>query len=668
MNILLLTTLKIQILLFSVASISFIGKKINKVYLSPMNMLKGLSSLYGKFTLSFYIISVMLALSILSLLYAHERSEHHTQLRQLTSSLILKIDEISIYGKALNHNNIEQRVEYSQKIDEFRKEFDLLLENKLEKIFKKNDSTQTTIFLNTLNQEEQLLYFSHDIWNRIRKNADYIQYNEITYDSVYTELELQRKWETDSLIKFLPLVNDISKNVLTKEAKIALSNIDVLSRSLKSKLWELRKLHHERQINSFSIFSTALVIILFINLLVIFILYKVISNQTFKPLLQIKDDLNFNLKNKRFSKLNYQSNDELGEITESINFLLTDNKKAQDYINKLDLDKIENAEILINMDNSSPLQLSLVNMHDQLRTIAIKENQRNWIVEGQTIFSGLLSKHNSDFETLCDEIIKKLVQYTEGLQGGLFVLNRNTNTLKMASCYAFDRKKFVNNTIEKGDGIVGQVWQEQKSVFITDLPEDHMVIKSGLGSQAPKCLLVVPLIENGVFYGIIELASFKIFEQFKIDFVEKIAENIATTLAGVETTKQTQLLLSESQELTLKMKEQEEEMLQNLEELQATQEEMRRREILKDKELLEIQQQTNKKIKNSKEKEKELKDTILKLQEELEKSITDNSAIRKLKTTIEEMEAEHKLKIKDLEETIRIKEMKVDKMRKKLDN
>ena len=183
-----------------------------------------------------------------------------------------------------------------------------------------------------------------------------------------------------------------------------------------------------------------------------------------------------------------------------------------------------------------------------------------------------------------------------------------------------------------------------------------------------KCLLVVPLIENGIFYGIIELASFKIFEQFKIDFVEKIAENIATTLAGVETTKQTQLLLSESQDLTLKMKEQEEEMLQNLEELQATQEEMRRREMLKDKELLEVQQQSNNKLKNAQEKEKELKETIAKLKEELEKSITDNSVIRKLKATIEDLKSEHELKIKDLEETIRIKEMKVEKMRKRLDS
>lgn len=633
-----------------------------------MNRFKALTSLYGKFTLSFFVISAMLASSILILLYAHERSEHHTQLRQLTSGLILKVDEINIFGRNFNYNNIEQRVQYSQAIDDFRKDFDILVGNQLEAIFKKNDSTETNIFLSRLTQEEQLLYFSHDIWNRIRKNADYIQYNEITYDSVYTQLELQRKWETDSLIKFLPLVNDFSKKALTKDAKIALSNIKVLCKSLKNKLWELRELHNARQKSSFSTFNSILVAVLFIDLLLIFLIYKYLSNQTFKPIKNIKEELAFNIKNNRFSKLEYNEENEIGQITNYINFLILDNKNAQNYIKKLDLDKIEEAEILIDDTDSSPLRKSLVEMHDQLRTIAIKENQRNWIVEGQAIFSDVLSRYSSDFQTLCDEIIKKLVQYTNSLQGGLFVLNRIEDTLEMASCYAYDRKKFISNKIELGDGIVGQVWQEKKSVFITELPQDHMVIKSGLGSQAPNCLLVVPLIENNVFYGVIEIASFKILEQYKIDFIEKIAENIATTLAGVETTKRTQLLLSESQELTQKMKEQEEEMLQNLEELQATQEEMRRREMLKDKELLQFQEKSNLKLKEAGETEKLLSSEIAKLKEELKNSITDNSEIRKLKAEINNITEEFNLKIKDLEETIRIKDMRIEKMRKKLDS
>lgn len=633
-----------------------------------MNMKKGLSSLYGKFTLSFSIIAVIISLSIISLLYAHQKSQHHTELKQLTSSLILKIDEISVFGKNLNYNNINQRIAYSEKIDDFRIEFNLLLDNHLENLFKANDSTETTFFINTLTQEERLLYLSHDACNKIRKNVDYIQYNEVTYDSVYSKLELQKKIGADSLIKYFPLVSDISKKALTKEAKVATSNINTLTKSLKSRLWELREIHHARQKNSFSLFSILLFIVLFIILSILFTTYLTIKKHTYTPLLKIKNELLFNIKNKRLSTLNHQENDELGELVHAINSFITDNKNAQEYIQKLDLDKIEGAEVLIETKNSSPLQQALINMHDQLRTIAIKENQRNWIIEGQAIFSDLLNKQHSDFEILCNEIIKKLVQYVDGLQGGLFVLDRKENVLKLVSCYAYDRNKFLNNVIEKGDGIVGQVWLEQKSIFITDLPDDHMIIKSGLGNQTPTCLLVVPLIENGVFYGVLELASFKVFERYKIDFVEKIGENIAATLAGVETNKQTQLLLSESQELTFKMKEQEEEMLQNLEELQATQEEIRRRESLKDKELLQMHQQTNERLKEAQEKEKALNELIEKLKEELNNAFTDNDEIRKLKATIETLKEQHELKVKDLEETIKIKELKANKLRKKLND
>jgi PAS domain S-box-containing protein len=81
---------------------------------------------------------------------------------------------------------------------------------------------------------------------------------------------------------------------------------------------------------------------------------------------------------------------------------------------------------------------------------------------------------------------------------------------------------------------------------------------------------------NDQIFGVVELASFSEFQDFEKEFVQKIAETIASTISTVKINARTQRLLEESQEMTEQMRAQEEEMRQNMEELQATQEEMQR--------------------------------------------------------------------------------------------
>jgi len=75
-------------------------------------------------------------------------------------------------------------------------------------------------------------------------------------------------------------------------------------------------------------------------------------------------------------------------------------------------------------------------------------------------------------------------------------------------------------------------------------------------------------------FGVIELASFGTFQNYKIDFVEKICESIASTISVIKNNEHTEKLLEESQILANQLSAQEEEMRQTLEEMQATQEEM----------------------------------------------------------------------------------------------
>ena len=110
------------------------------------------------------------------------------------------------------------------------------------------------------------------------------------------------------------------------------------------------------------------------------------------------------------------------------------------------------------------------------------------------------------------------------------------------------------------------------------MPEEYIRITSGLGDANPRALLLFPLKVDKEAYGIIELASFREYEQHEIEFVEKLGESIAATLASVRGTQKNRQLIEQFQEQTEQMRAQEEEMRQNMEELEATQEELKRRE------------------------------------------------------------------------------------------
>ncbi|MDR1171915.1 MAG: GAF domain-containing protein [Bacteroidales bacterium] len=229
------------------------------------------------------------------------------------------------------------------------------------------------------------------------------------------------------------------------------------------------------------------------------------------------------------------------------------------------------------LDMQANLQKAEVEKDERQR----EDERRNWVTIGVAKFAELLRDNNDNIEELCHSIISNLVKYIGANQAGIFILNDDNTehpVLELKACYAYERRKYLQKTIELGEGLVGTCYLERQSIYMTHLPKDYIHITSGLGDDTPRALLIAPLKVNEEIYGIVEIAAFKEFEPHVRDFVEKVAESIASTIGSVKVNLRTTKLLEISKVQSEEMAGQEEELRQNMEEMQATQEEMARKQ------------------------------------------------------------------------------------------
>jgi len=273
--------------------------------------------------------------------------------------------------------------------------------------------------------------------------------------------------------------------------------------------------------------------------------------------------------------------DEIGEMTLAVQSLVKGLLETSTFAQEIGSGNLGvNFEPLSDRDE---LGKSLLDMRVSLQHVKEADQKRSWATEGLAKFGDILRTNNEGLDKLAENIIGGLVKYLGANQGGLFIVNdSNSNDvhLQLLACYAWNKKKYIDMRVEEGEGLVGQAWQENDMLYITDVPENFIKITSGLGDANPKCFLIVPLTVNDETFGVIEMASFNPFEDYKRDFAKKLAESIASTLSTAKINERTKILLEQSQQQQQQeeMRSQEEEMRQNIEEMKATQEEMGKKE------------------------------------------------------------------------------------------
>ncbi len=327
-----------------------------------------------------------------------------------------------------------------------------------------------------------------------------------------------------------------------------------------------------------------------------------------------------------------ESLDEIGSIAHSTHAIAQSIKQAREFTSNIGQGNFESAVLQASQKDieKDGLFISLMKMRDQLKKVAEEDKKRNWITKGMAEFTQILRADDTNVKLLGKNIIIGLVNYLNASQGAVFMLNDFQATdihLELVATYAYTQLYFEERKIilkdDFADGLVGQAFLENQIINLANIPDDYANISSGLGDKKPKNILIVPLQLNGKTEGVIELASFSIFQPYQIEFVERVSQNIASAILTIKTNDNTKKLLYESQQLALKLQSQEQELKDNFTILQNTQIEIEKKnqeiEAQKQKieEALEEQTEKSEMLEAQEEEMRQNMDELLAIQEQM---------------------------------------------------
>ena len=215
------------------------------------------------------------------------------------------------------------------------------------------------------------------------------------------------------------------------------------------------------------------------------------------------------------------------------------------------------------------LGIALNTMTENLKRISEENENEAWIKTGQAGLNDRM-RGEQDLLTLSKNIVSYLTKYLDGQVGVIYLAEKNYDKkqLRMTGSYAFTQRKSLKTTFDFGEGLVGQAALEKEVIILSGIPGDYISVSSGLGEQKPRHILVQPFIIDGEVKGVIEIGSFKSFNDSQLELMRSVGENIAITTNSSLDREKMKDLLEESQRQSEELLKQQEKLQIQSKELQ----------------------------------------------------------------------------------------------------
>ncbi len=213
------------------------------------------------------------------------------------------------------------------------------------------------------------------------------------------------------------------------------------------------------------------------------------------------------------------------------------------------------------------------NINEMIRNLkdtTQKNKEQDWLKTNLARFNSMLQGQR-DMTTVANMILSELAPLVEAQQGVFYVNQPKENgqpLMKLLSSYAYTGSEHLPTEFEPGEGLVGQCMIEKKRILLTDVPDDYLVISSGLGEARPLNVIVMPALFEEEAKAVIELASFNRFSEIHLTFLDRLTESIGIVLNTIVANTRTERLLTQSQSLTTELQSQQDNLKKTNERLE----------------------------------------------------------------------------------------------------
>ena len=168
-----------------------------------------------------------------------------------------------------------------------------------------------------------------------------------------------------------------------------------------------------------------------------------------------------------------------------------------------------------------------------------------------------------NFEDLGRSLFSGLVPHMSLGQGSLYLSDEARQCLVLGSSFARQGDLSLDARIAHGQGLVGQCAVDRRTIRMDRPKPGHLTVHSALGSAQPSAILILPVLNNGVLLGILELAFLEPLTVHQQSLIDSLLPILALCMEVLERNQRTQDLLVATREQAQALEAQQAQITEN---------------------------------------------------------------------------------------------------------